>query len=683
MAYACAGARWLLALALVAVACSSTSSDAVDELAAAAEPMPFAAEFAISSPDGLLTIEVGIDEAERARYRVVRTHADGHNELVLADSTLGLELTGLGGTGLDGTGISLADGVVSIDADEPTLQVDRFYLPTGKARSATIEAMTSRVHVTFGDGRSFGLDVWASDTGVAFRYVLDEIADSTRVEWERTSFALGGAADVWLQPHDAPGPATPAYERLWRRAQSAADPGWSGPGWNLPGLFASERSWTLITEADLGDGDAGSHLSPVVAEGEYFLDLAGRGEGNGIGDPRPVVDAGWTSPWRVIITSPDLGDVVESNHVRHLSTRAADRDWSWVRPGRVSWSWWSDHSSSVDPSAIEPFIDLASELGWEYSLVDANWDNFDGDQLVALIDYAAARDVELMLWYNSGGPHNIVREAPRDLMSEPEVRRAEMKRIAALGIAGIKVDFFQSDKPDRMQQYRDILADAADFELLVNFHGSTLPRGWDREFPHMITSESVRGAEIYTFDTTYAAAAPAQNTVLPFTRNVVGSMDYTPVVLGDTERRRTRGAHELALTVVFESGLLHFADEPKAYLEQPDEIIDLLAAVPSVWDQTEFLAGSPGDHVAIGRRLGDQWWIGAINGTAEPITVPLNFEPLGVDPSAPVTRVCDAPGWDFTPGLASTWNDPAQWSIDEDLGPLELVPYGGCLLRIG
>jgi hypothetical protein len=267
-------------------------------------------------------------------------------------------------------------------------------------------------------------------------------------------------------------------------------------------------------------------------------------------------------------------------------------------------------------------------MGWEYSLVDANWNVMNGGDLEQLAAYAKDKGVGLILWYNSGGPHNIVTEQPRDLMFNRDIRRKELARLQALGIKGIKVDFFQSDKQDVIRLYLDILRDAADYRLLVDFHGSTMPRGWSRTWPNLMTMEAVRGAESYTFDKAYANFAPGQNTILPFTRNVMGSMDYTPVTFTDElVPHETTNAHELALSVVFESGLTHFADSAEAYLGLPKEPLTFLQQVPVVWDETHYLAGEPGSFVIVARRNGSDWYIAGINGKAQQqeITIDMSF----------------------------------------------------------
>ncbi len=669
---------WLVVLLFCALAVGCTSTESAPASSTQPALLRFASSAEAVSPDGLHRIEIGLDEFGRARYRVLRERAaTGETVVVIDDSTLGLETTSL----------SFAKDLSIASITEPVAFDDTFALPTGKARTAQLAATTRSVTFLSASNPDAELrvDLLAADVGVAFRYVLSGAPALDYLEAERTSFSLPPAANSWLQPHDEPTLFTPAYEQL-RSPRTRLDSLASAPwGWTFPALFEHEGVWTLVTETALTDGQAASHFSGQVINGEFVLALPNPGEGNGVGEHRPLIadQARW--PWRVLISSEQLSDVVESNLIRHLSPPAEpDADFSWVEPGRVSWSWWSDHQSSRDPAAMRPFIDLASELGWQYSLVDANWNSFGDDELVELVEYAASRNVGLLLWYNSGGPNNAVTEAPRDMMSSAEIRRTEFARIAELGIKGVKVDFFQSDKPGTITQYRDILADAADAKLLVNFHGATLPRGWSREFPNLMTVEAVRGAEMYTFDFGYQSSAPRQNATLPFTRNAVASMDYTPVILGDEVPRQTTNGHELALAVVFESGLQHFVDTPEAYLDQPEEVVQLLREVPTVWDETVLVDGYPGRFVAIARRHGATWWMGIINGTNDEAEIDIDLSRLTLpnlveSESNGTVVVCDSEPGD-QPQLRSSAELLAITSAMPTV--VTLPAYGGCLARL-
>ena len=158
-------------------------------------------------------------------------------------------------------------------------------------------------------------------------------------------------------------------------------------------------------------------------------------------------------------------------------------DTSWIRPGRASWSWWSDDDSPQNEAALKSFIDFGAEMGWEYSLIDANWNLMDPAALARVVAHGRDKNIGMLLWYNSGGPHNEVTEQPRDRMHLRDVRRKEFAMLRDWGVKGVKVDFWQSDKQDRIRQYLDLLRDAADFQLMVDPHGCTLPRGWSRTYP--------------------------------------------------------------------------------------------------------------------------------------------------------------------------------------------------------
>jgi hypothetical protein len=338
-----------------------------------------------------------------------------------------------------------------------------------------------------------------------------------------------------------------------------------------------------------------------------------------VGEVNPTSTLPWTMPWRVVIVGDAAGRIAQSDLVSDLSPPSRVADTSWIKPGRASWSWWSESDSPKHAEALNRFVDLAADMGWEYSLVDANWNFMETGKIEDVVAHAQEKGVGLLFWYNSGGPHNDVTEAPRDRMHLRDVRRAEFAKLREWGVRGVKVDFWHSDKQDRIRQYRDVLRDAADFHLLVNFHGCTLPRGWSREFPHLVGMEGVMGAEQYKFSAEYQARSAWHNTVLPFTRNVPGEMDYTPVTFTDHKYpHRTTNAHELALSVVFEVGIQHLADSDKSYRALPDGPKTFLKQVPAAWDEMRVLSGEPGKSVVIARRAGDVWYVGGISGEAAP-----------------------------------------------------------------
>jgi hypothetical protein len=213
-------------------------------------------------------------------------------------------------------------------------------------------------------------------------------------------------------------------------------------------------------------------------------------------------------------------------------------------------------------------------------------------------------------------------------------------------VAGVKIDFFSGDNQRNMDYCQDLLESAARHHLLVNFHGATVPRGWQRTYPNLLSTEGVYGAEWYNNVGTFTTKAASHNATLPFTRNVIGPMDYTPCAFSDSQHPHiTSHAHELALTVLFESGLQHLADRPESFLAQPKEVQQFLGQLPAAWDETRFVSGYPGESVVLARRSGTTWYVAGINGTDEAKTLQL---PMSFVKGKTITLFADGEPWNVT-----------------------------------
>jgi alpha-glucosidase len=271
-------------------------------------------------------------------------------------------------------------------------------------------------------------------------------------------------------------------------------------------------------------------------------------------------------------------------------------------------------------------------MGWAYCLIDCKWDAQIGyDRVKELADYAAGKNVGILLWYNSAGDWNTVKFTPRDKMLTHESRAAEFEKLKQMGIKGVKIDFFGGDGQSMIDYYTEILEDAAPYGLLVNFHGATLPRGLERTYPNLMTMEAIRGFEYVTFEQRNADEEPRHATMLPFTRNVFDPMDFTPVCLDRVNnriKRKTTSAFELALSVLFTSGIQHYAEIPAGMAKMPDYVQDFMRHVPTVWDDIQFIDGYPGKFVVLARKGDSRWYVAGINGDADEKKLDLDLSSL-------------------------------------------------------
>ncbi len=235
--------------------------------------------------------------------------------------------------------------------------------------------------------------------------------------------------------------------------------------------------------------------------------------------------------------------------------------------------------------------------------------------------YAAEKNVGLIVWYNSAGPWNTVRYHPKDKLLTHESREKEFAALEKLNIKGIKVDFFGGDGQSMMDYYQDILADAHNHHLIVNCHGSTLPRGLHRTWPNLVSMEAIKGFEFATFDQESANKVPSKAATLAFIRNAFDPMDFTPVCFNDYDNfeRITGNGAELAMAVLFLSGVQHYAETPKGMAKVPDYVRGLMRDIPVSWDETRFIDGYPSGYLVIARRTGSTWYVAGINAGKYPL----------------------------------------------------------------
>ena len=457
--------------------------------------------------------------------------------------------------------------------------------------------------------------------GVAFRYAFPNQSDSSlSITDEATGYVIPQGTSRWMQPFDK------SYEKFYPLNTGVSDEKNAGE-WAFPALYKvnNEPLWVLISEAGITRQNCAARLNYKQGTNLYKVTYPSATKNWNGG---AVSSLPWKSQWHVIMVGT-LSDLVESTLITDVSAPTTFTDTKWIEPGSAAWVYWANNHGSKDYQKVVEYIDLAAKMNWPYVLIDWEWDVMgNGGDITNAVNYARKKGIKTLLWYNSGT--DWLDPTPADRLLTHEKREKEFSWLNDIGVSGIKVDFFGGDQQEMMNYYMDILEDAAKHKLLVNFHGATVPRGWARTYPNLMSTEAVYGAEWYNNAGTLTDMAASHNTTLPFTRNIVGPMDYTPVTFSNSQHEhKTSYAHELALAVVFESGLQHFADRPSAYYGLTDAPRNFLTAFPTTWDETKLIDGYPGEMVVIARRKGKLWYVAGLNGKDTPQTLDLSFTFLG------------------------------------------------------
>lgn len=591
----------------------------------------------VSSPDKHIAVEVGLQD-QKPVYSI---HVD--DVLFMEDSPLGLKTS----IGDFSEGLSYAAQRTSAIKETYDLK---------KAKVSHVEYQANELIVKFVNVNQDTLAVQfrVSNSDVAFAYKLTAKERNTKVKIleEATGFNLPDDATSFITPQALPmtgwEQTKPSYEEEYTFDEALGTQSQYGVGYTFPALFKNaEKGWILISETNVDGSYPGARLGESDKNGLFPIAFPQGGENNGLGDAFAAMAMPAQTPWRTITLGKTLKPIVETTASFDLVEQRyeASQDYSM---GRATWSWivWQDNSINYEDQV--KFIDLAEALNFEYVLIDNWWDaNIGRERMEELVAYANSKNVDVVLWYNSNGFWNNAPQTPQDFMNTAYKRQQEMAWLQEIGVKGLKIDFFGGDKQMTMQLYEDILNDANDYGLAITFHGCTLPRGWEKMYPNYVTSEAVRASENLIF-TQYALDKHAYySTILPFTRNPVGAMDFAPVFLnkrlsrdqkGGTVRKTT-DAFELATAVLYFSPIQHFGLTPNNLDEQPEFVLDFLRAVPTVWDETVYIGGEPGDYAAIARRKGDIWYLAVTNGEQEKKTLELD---LPMFKNAEATLIYDA-----------------------------------------
>ncbi len=560
----------------------------------------------IQSPNKKITTNVIISKDGLASYSIKYL-----NEIVLEKSQLGLTMEDA----------DFSKNLTFLKAPDVELIKDEYNLLTAKKSHIIYQANRRIIIVKNKEGKKMDIIFQVSNDGVAFRYTFNETSkDIKNITAEATSFHFPEGSKAWLQPKTEAQSgwehSNPSYEAYYMQDIPTGTPSPGKNGWVYPALFHANNAWVLITEASLGRSYCGTALQQESAGNEYHINFPEEPETIPGKVRLPQSSLPWLTPWRILAIG-DLKTITESTLGTDLAFPAKKMDMSFAKPGKASWSWILKKDDSTVYRVQKNYVDYAADMHWNYCLLDANWDTLMGyDSVKILADYAKQKNVGLLLWYNSAGNWNTVKYHPKDKLLTHESRVKEFSRLQQMGIKGVKIDFFGGDGQSFINYYQDILEDAATYHLLVNFHGATLPRGWQRTYPNLMTTEAVWGYENITFQQKYADQEASHFCMQPFTRNVFDPMDLTPVSLYKIPhiKRRTTNCFELATSVLFLSGIQHYVESPEGMATVQPFVKEFMQNVPSVWDEMHFVDGYPGKFVVIARRAGNTWYVAGING---------------------------------------------------------------------
>ena len=560
-------------------------------------------DYQIQSPDKSITVNFYPAAAE---YTILHK-----GETVLTHSKLGIVMEDQ----------DFSKNLKLTKASEPKIVNDSYTSLNAKKKNINYQATQRIFETANANGKKMNIIFQVSNDGIAFRYHFPEQSKAIkRISSEATSFHFFEETRAWLQPKTEAQTGfehtNPYYEAHYMMDIPVGRPSNSTNGWIYPALFKYKNTWMLITEAALGRNYCGTALQQNSPNGEYKINFPQTPEKIENGALNPESELPWFTPWRIIAIG-SLGKIMESTLGTDLALPAIKMDQSFIRPGKSSWSWVLEKDGATIFPVQKKYIDYAADMKWQYCLIDANWDETIGyDSVQILADYAKQKNVGLLLWYNSAGSWNTVKFTPKDKMLTHESRVAEFSRLQKMGIKGVKIDFFGGDGQSMINYYQDILEDAAQYQILVNFHGATLPRGWQRTYPNLMTAEAVFGYEMITFGQDAANKAPSHSVMSAMVRNVYDPMDFTPMVLDKIPniKRISTPAFELATAVVFLSGIQHYAETPKGMDKMPEFVKDFLRELPTNWDDVKFIDGYPGKHYVVARKSKGKWYIAGING---------------------------------------------------------------------
>lgn len=605
----------------------------------------------VSSPDGKLKVNVDVKDGKPV-YEVLY---DGKQ--MLDNSPLGF----IADNG------DYTQNISFVGKGEAHFEFN-YDLRVSKFSNVHVNANQLKVQMKNAKGNLFDIDFRVSNNDVAFRYSIPNHASkangkkfSIRILKEATGFDFPSQTTTFLTPqsHAMVGwkGTKPSYEEEYKYDEPMTTKSQFGHGYTFPALYhvkAADKNdkdgWVLISETGVDSHYCASRLSDMTGDGLYTIEFPMPEENGGNGTVEPAFALPGSTPWRTITVGNNLKPIVETTIPWDYVEQKYEASKNY-KYGKGTWSWivWQDNSINVKD--LTEYAKLSKAMGFQYVLVDNWWDtNIGTEKMEKFIRDTQKEGVDVFLWYSSSGYWNDIEQGPINRMDNAIERKKWMKWMQALGVKGIKVDFFGGDKQETMRLYEEILSDANEYGIMVIFHGCTIPRGWERMYPNYVGSEAVLASENIFFSQGAADKEAKDAATHPFIRNAIGCMEFGGCFLnrhinkgnkgGNT--RKTTDVHELATCVLFQNPIQNFAITPENLGDNgqggidynaegapaPKVSMDFLRDVPTTWDETRFIDGYPGKYVVLARRSGDKWYIAGNNATGAPLTLKLDLPML-------------------------------------------------------
>lgn len=556
-----------------------------------------ASDWNLKSPNGAVQISLHSSPTGKLTYEISRQGTP-----VIETSEIGIVVDG----------VNLAEGAQIGKVQR--YRTNEKYPWNGAHAIAVDNSNGARISIRPSKGKKpFAVEVRVFNDGVAFRYIVPA-GQAPQVPDEATTFRLPTGSTVWY--HGIRG----HYEGVYaKKAISEVPAGeWAAPPltFELPngGGYGSITEGALTNYAGMGlqaDGKLGfaARLAHAQPASYPFTLRYGEEEAKRLSAPS-VITGIIQTPWRVIMAG-DLNTLVNSDILANVAA-PPDRKYfpkgiatDWVKPGRAVWRYLDGGENKLED--LREFSRLAGELGFEYNVVEGVWRRWSDQELRDFVDYSKKQNVRVILWVFSKN------------LRDAEQRRTLFAKLHSMGVAGLKIDFFDHEAKEMIDLYDACLRDAAEFQLVLELHGCNKPTGENRTWPNELTKEGVYGLEHRGM-----ASWGEHNAILPFTRLLAGPADYTPMTFSE-RRKETSWPHQIASAALLSAPLTILAANPKSILENP--AVDVIKAIPATWDETIVLPDSRiGEIAAFARRKGDRWFIAVMNGPqARKLKVDLNF----------------------------------------------------------